>query len=89
MEVRVKLKRWGSYSEGETLDIPNRSTALACIKAGAVEAINAKKLNEPVEVAETEAVEVETVAETVTEEVTEETETASEEVLETKVKEKK
>jgi hypothetical protein len=40
MEVRVKVKKWGNYSEGDTLDIANQTTALACIKVGNVEAIS-------------------------------------------------
>lgn len=36
MKVRVLKEKWGNYSEGQEIDLPE-STALACIKSGAVE----------------------------------------------------
>lgn len=35
MKVEVALKKWGTYSKGETLEM-NDTTAKACIKSGAV-----------------------------------------------------
>lgn len=46
MKVRVKDEKWGRYKKGDLVEIENESTALACIKAGAVESTEVKA-NEP------------------------------------------
>lgn len=42
MEVRVIVDKWGRYKFGDVTLIENKSTALACIKAGAVESTDVK-----------------------------------------------
>ena len=38
MDVKVIIKKWGNYNQGDILSLPD-STAIACIKSGAVESV--------------------------------------------------
>lgn len=48
MKVEVVIKKWGNYSKGESLDIPDESTARACIKNGAVKEFGKKEAKQKV-----------------------------------------
>jgi len=41
MKVEVILKKWGSYKQGDQIDLPD-TTAKACIKSGAVKEIDSE-----------------------------------------------
>lgn len=43
MDVRVIVKKWGNYAEGDIIENMPESTARACIKSGVVEDANGEK----------------------------------------------
>lgn len=43
MDVKVIVKKWGNYAEGDIIENMPESTAKACIKAGVVEDAKGEK----------------------------------------------